>query len=335
MIIHYNFIFSDMPGVQKKLRDMSQSSDKFDFRVINLSNKPRIVSLFLAFWKGLFISPIAKTIVIRHNFIDLSLIIILIARWLFRGRTYLEHHSNHLEEFKKRGVLGRAMSFREAILLRIVQPFITGNIFVSDSIMLQLKNYTRKNKIIMENGINWHQVKDYRNLRQFERTDSKIKAVFVAGKFAPWHGLDLLIDAIENDKETFYREFELTIVGDIRSVKLPEKVKHVPYLPAQDLFRRLANCDLAIDSLALSRVGLTTSSSLKGKEYIALGLPIVCEGYSDERYQAFSYIFDGNFGRIRKWYNELDMGGLASTSLDLARHKYDWKVVLNKLAERL
>ena len=58
MIIHYNLFFE---ARCKKLRDMSQSSDKFDFRVINLSNKPRIVSLFSAFWKGLFISPIAKT----------------------------------------------------------------------------------------------------------------------------------------------------------------------------------------------------------------------------------------------------------------------------------
>ena len=63
--------------------------------------------------------------------------------------------------------------------------------------MLQLKNYTRKNGLLWKT-VNWHQVKDYRNLRKFERTDTKIKAVFV-WKICSWHGLDLLIDAIEND----------------------------------------------------------------------------------------------------------------------------------------
>jgi glycosyltransferase involved in cell wall biosynthesis len=335
MIIHYNFIFSDMPGVQKKLKDMSKSTDKFHFRVIDLSDAPRFISLFLAFWKGFFISPTAEKIIIRHNFVDFSLLFLLLLRCVLRRKTYLEHHSNHLTEFRRRGVFGRAMSARETILLRVVQPFITGNIFVSDSVLQQLQRYVGKNNIIMENGINWPQVAGYRDLRKFGHTDGKIRTIFVAGKFAQWHGLDILINAIKDDEEAFSRKFELTIVGDVSNYKLPENVRHIPYLSPHDLYLCLADCDLAIDSLALSRLGLTTSSSLKGKEYIALGLPILCESYSNDKYRAFSYLFDGDFARIANWHNELDMDRLSSVSLDLAKHDYDWKIVLNKLAERL
>lgn len=99
------------------------------------------------------------------------------------------------------------------------------------------------------------------------------KLIFVASRFADWHGLDLLLDSVEKSDA----EFELYLVGEVpareraRAGRDPRVVCTGLRSPAE--IRELAaSCDLGISTLALYRNGMTQAATLKVREYLALGL---------------------------------------------------------------
>lgn len=324
-----------MVGVRNKLLDMSTNSGDINFIIYDFSFFPKIIARFLGFWKGLFISPFTEKIIIRHTFVDVSLVILLIFRFILRNETYLEHHSDHLKEFKLRGRFGYLMSLREYLLLQLIQPLITGNIFLSKSIQKSLSSIAHKKPVFMENGVNWKLIKSYRRVRVKRTSLEKIKLIFVAGKFAPWHGLSSILEAIDLDRGFFTENFELTVIGEIPYDIQLECVKHHEQLSKPELFQLLQSADIAIDSLELSRLGLTTSSSLKAKEYIAFGLPIICEYPSRCDYIEYSNKFDGSFQTIKNWFESIDFDELDRTSRSIAEQHLDWFIILKNLVKDL
>ncbi|HBO36437.1 MAG: hypothetical protein VB088_15260 [Sphaerochaeta sp.] len=118
-----------------------------------------------------------------------------------------------------------------------------------------------------------------------ENAETEIHAIMVAN-FASWHGLDKLIDGmIKYYSELPKRRFILHIVGggkaveeEINKVKgsniIENVIFHGPLWGASlhDIYNRVT---LAIDICDIDEHGIFISSSLKTREYVAKGLPVV------------------------------------------------------------
>jgi glycosyltransferase involved in cell wall biosynthesis len=111
--------------------------------------------------------------------------------------------------------------------------------------------------------------------------DENVQVVGVASQ-AIWHGYDRFIEGM-----SIYPKSNVIfhIVGDgpslielkslVQRLNLTDNVIFHGRLDGEELNHLLLNMDCGIDSLARHRVGVTHNSSLKAKEYLAYGLPVV------------------------------------------------------------
>lgn len=111
--------------------------------------------------------------------------------------------------------------------------------------------------------------------------NNDVQVVGVASQ-ALWHGYDRFIEGMSTEKNS---NITFHIVGDgptLNELKLLTKrlelTKNVIFhgrLDGYELNNLLLDMDCGIDSLGRHRVGITHNSSLKAKEYLAYGLPVV------------------------------------------------------------
>lgn len=104
----------------------------------------------------------------------------------------------------------------------------------------------------------------------------------------PVHGYDRFIRSLAHYyKEGGRREIVFHIVGDgpgpelrkyidlVKEYNLSERVVFEGRLTGDKLYSLYDKCDLAIEVFAAFRKGLETSSSLKSREYLSVGIPII------------------------------------------------------------
>lgn len=147
----------------------------------------------------------------------------------------------------------------------------------------------------ISNGVNLNAIKPRKPSRPFGEV---INMIF-AGFFGPWHGVDLLIEGLQN----YYanggmRNIVIHLAGGgnlieelktlVESKSLSRHVVFHGVMDREALDDLYDECTLAVDSLALHRRGEDTlSSSLKSREYLAKGIPSVYAGkidvYLDEK----------------------------------------------------
>ena len=103
------------------------------------------------------------------------------------------------------------------------------------------------------------------------------RLVFVGHPHTPWHGVDHLESIAAG-----HPDWRIDIIGpgpDEVSAATPNVTAHGPLAPAE--YRQLlVHADVAIGSLALYRAGISEASTLKVREYLAAGLPVIV-GYRD------------------------------------------------------
>jgi glycosyltransferase involved in cell wall biosynthesis len=97
------------------------------------------------------------------------------------------------------------------------------------------------------------------------------RLVFVGTGDAPWHGVDKLCMLA-----TIRTDWQIDIVGmrNPRAVSHPNITWHGP-LERGDVLPILARADVGIGTLALHRKSMEEASSLKVREYLAVGLPVI------------------------------------------------------------
>ena len=118
-----------------------------------------------------------------------------------------------------------------------------------------------------------------------------------------WHGYDRLLRAIEAFSARADRAFDvhLTLVGQgpaldglralSASLGLNDRVVFcgtVTGAPLRDLY---AQSHLAVSSLGLHRIGLSTASVLKAREYCAIGIPFIASGHDPDFPTALDFRF--------------------------------------------
>ena len=117
--------------------------------------------------------------------------------------------------------------------------------------------------------------------------------IIVVARFERWHGLDRLISGTINyfKGDSLERNVVLHVVGTgsvIEALKREVENSHFErsivfhgYCGKEELNEIYDKCSLAVESLGFHRIGLTTSSTLKSREYLAKGIPFVCANATD------------------------------------------------------
>lgn len=141
-----------------------------------------------------------------------------------------------------------------------------------------------------KNGIDLEETKRRNCLSAAKKRDSL--HLFCAAYFDYWHGIDrLLYGMLRYYKRGGKRRIVLHLAGQGPAVPKLKAIAGSKYLQGNVFFHghldtdgldKLYNgCDLAIESLGCHRKDVPVSSTLKSREYLAKGIPIVYSGEID------------------------------------------------------
>ena len=194
----------------------------------------------------------------------------MFAGWFRRVVTV--HHTFEIEESAQAGGLkGRLKAAIERHLGARTLARCSGLIAVTAEIAAyeQARLQRRLPALVVANGIDL----SAQALAGDERGGVP-KLLFVASRFAAWHGLDLLLDAVGQSST----EFELYLVGELPDAERQRalsdaRITCTGYLAPTAITALMGRCDLGISTLALARKGMREACTLKAREYLGGGLP--------------------------------------------------------------
>ena len=127
--------------------------------------------------------------------------------------------------------------------------------------------------IVSPNSIN---LADYTTLKKKTERNAAIGLLFLGSPSQSWHGLDSVLQLAEQ----LGPEFHIHIVGPERQGESVSNVTWHGFLDRPDYQEIAASCAAGIGSLGLYKYKMNEASTLKVREYIAMGLPILL-GYLD------------------------------------------------------
>lgn len=133
-----------------------------------------------------------------------------------------------------------------------------------------------------------------------EKKDDVIHLIAVAS-LTFYHGYDRVIEGMRNYYQNGHakQEVKFTLIGDgpvldgykklVEAYQLADKISLVGSKKQYELAPYFDQANIGIDSLGRHRSGVVYNSSLKGKEYLAKGLPIVSGVKTDLDNRDFPY----------------------------------------------
>ncbi len=314
----YVFVFSEMHGVKKKYAALVDDfqSHGIDVEVNSYASKKFNIQRLMHFFRPLFMSWIEEKVIVRHTFFDPFLMFFLFFRWITGRKTFLEHHSDHVAELRNRGFFGVFASIIEKYSCNLIGSLIHGHICVSLAVLnSQKKIFSRsENFNVIENGVSFTP-KDLRSNYKEKKEVGLKKIIFVASEFCHWHGLEKILYTYSQEKPLI----QLVVVGkcaeNIKN-KYPMVIFEGRILDSKKLNNLVCGSDICIDSLNLSSLGLTISSSIKAKEYIALGKPILGEFVSDSEWEKYTFLYDDSFSfrKLAEWYANINLREIENAS---------------------
>ena len=230
-------------------------------------------------------------VIMRHMEFDIFSVIF---SWFVPNRIHI-HHSKEIEELKLRRnnwkgkIASKVEKFTGGIAVRNASAILT----VSKDLMQYQRTIRKLSKDFpifhFPNGII---VKNTPILKEVIHNDYSIEIGFIADRFHPWHGLDLLLDSCKNYlRKDLNRRLVFHLIGKIDNNYLNQikiinqcngKIKFKTYgtLKQKEYWKIFCSCNIGIGSLAMYRNGLTDGCTLKVREMLAMGLPIF-SGHKD------------------------------------------------------
>ncbi len=173
-----------------------------------------------------------------------------------------------------------------------------GFVFVTNELS-KSKNFTKYKKpyTVIANGIDT----DYFNNSIREVSNKpKIRFVFIGSPNQPWHGLDKILELAKK-----LPDYTFNIIGQdnkLLNKKLNNVVFH-GYLPLYKAKEVIQNSDIGISSLSIHIKNMNEACSLKTRQYIAQGLPIIV-GYDDTDFIGKDLNFVLNIGNYENNVND-------------------------------
>lgn len=218
---------------------------------------------------------------------------------------FLVHHT--LEEAElavKPGLIALLRRYSEKCIGRLSLRKTCGLVGVTNEILEYeacrsgLKNVRG---YVYPNGIK------YEKQSLVDPSPADVQIIFVAKHFSPWHGLDLIISAAGEVTD----HFVIHLVGNVSesdkiSLGLDDRFICHGTRSAVEIKEIAKHCCLGMSSFALGRIGMLEASTLKVREYLALGLPVYA-GYKDVFPPDFKYYRQGkaNLGEILAYATEM------------------------------
>lgn len=213
----------------------------------------------------------------------------LLFSWFVRNRATV-HHAKEIQELLliRPGLPGRLASWLERHAGAVAVKTAAAIIGVTDDIRryeLAVRDVNKPSHVY-PNGINFTEFQALAD----ERSPTFVNAAFICERFAPWHGLDLLIEAARPRKASQQQpRMKIHLIGRLSDAQIDQVrasndiddifVMH-GLLQTHEYEQVLAACDIGIGSLAMFREGLQEGATLKVREYLAMGLPVF-SGHKD------------------------------------------------------
>ena len=152
-------------------------------------------------------------------------------------------------------------------------------------------------------------------------TSSNVVHVLIVAFLQAYHGVDKIIKACKEYYSTGgTRNVQFHIVGEgpvykelvaqTNKERMDDHIHFYGKLSGKELFDVFDKCELGISSLSNKEIGVTCSSTLKSKEYLAKGLPIISDTMLDvfvDKPKYFFYIVekDFNLDELLKFYDSV------------------------------
>lgn len=369
-ILHLNYLPSAIVLKDKKIKDMAEAARKIDidfqFVILNttIEKSDKNLSYIKIQFPGNRLLKVIAQKLFRYRYIekyaDLGKYDKVILRYplafgfglkrfykKYGQKIFTEHHTNEGAELLKIGsfpILGRAFSWYENYRKGSILKKCRGVIGVTDEIRQhELSFCPTLASHTMSNGINVESVKPS---KQKETRNDQLNIIFLAARFAPWHGLDYAIQGLRQYSGS--TPILLHVVGNINHIsnlieftdRKNAKIKFHGELHGDELDAIFEQVDLGISSLGIHRVGLEEASVLKSREYFARALPFVY-AYSDsdlteeEGYALRVHVKETNylnFEELVNFFNSTKQIPELSNIMRMeAIQKIDWAAKLERL----
>lgn len=198
--------------------------------------------------------------------------------------------------------------------------------------------------IKVSNGIDCNQIK--------VRTYNKRKgyAMIAIGKWRNWHGLDRLIKGLANYNGD--ADIKLDIVGDgpelnrlkklVQEKQLIDRVFFHGVYVGEKLNQLFNQSDIGVGTLGLFRKGVKIDSSLKNREYIARGLPIILSSTDVDIESDLSFVCkvpndesDIDIKMIETFLDGLDIDDTILKTRSFAENHLSWNSKMKSLVKEL
>lgn len=225
-------------------------------------------------------------VLIRHMPFDIYSVLF---SWLIDNRVTV-HHSKEVSELRliREGWKGKLAS--------VIEDKVGGALLKRNKAILGVTGEIAEYEVgrtglnipsfIYPNGISYSDVAVLSDNR-----DKKVCNVFfMCGKFSRWHGLDIVLNAVMKHKPlNSEKPIVLHLVGDLLSDQivtiesntfLANVCKVYGQANAEQYTEILSACDVGLGSFALFRKDLQEAATLKVREMLACGVPVI-SGHKD------------------------------------------------------
>ncbi|KAA0889513.1 glycosyltransferase family 4 protein [Pusillimonas sp. ANT_WB101] len=289
------------------------------------------ISIRIAYLRWLRAQTDVDVYVLRYSVHDpFQLFFIMLSR----KPVYLVHHTMEIAELQSKGtLLGRLRAAADTLIGKQALRRAAGIVGVTQELCEYEKSRipaVDKPTFVYPNGVR------YQDNALLDTRGEIPELLFVANDFESWHGLDYLLDDLENTS----RNFRLHLVGNVfpsdLGLCLADSRVIIHGLRSPEDIRDIAGrCWLGLTSFALFRKGMQEACTLKVREYLMLGLPVY-SGHQD--------VFPAEYPHYRKGpaqlsaiveYADSVRGTSRETVSASARPYIDKGIILSKLAKKL
>lgn len=243
---------------------------------------------------------------------------------------FFEHNTKELSELylnRNKWHDSKFVWWFERIFGRLCLKHASGIVGVTNEIVkYELKRLgDKKPNLVIGNGI------DDDSINQ-KNTNAKqqYQGVFLIGSYNDWHGLDLVPKLIMQSKE----RVQISIVGQIPlEIKTSIGNKNITYkdkvLPSE-LSSYLKNFDFGVGTLALERKNMVEAVSLKTRDYLKNGLPVILN-YLDTDVKDMKGVFYWNIKQENVLALISFLDNKQTLSVEMVKHQIGMKSKMIKL----
>lgn len=310
----FAFLYSGQLGIMRQVHTLRSSAERLDipldYTVFTVSvNASRLLKLIRMAQYALTILlqlPAKSYVILRYNPYDPFLLLLAI---LFRSRLHIVFHTLVEKEIASNSAIRLISDLLLKASLSVSGPLIAVTNEIGQAYSRYGKSYicmpnSIENLSLLDQSISSNSIREH--YFSIPLTADVPQFVFIANRFSPWQGLDILFNSVSSATQSF----KIHIVGNTMNQSSDDTrlIFHGTLDPAS-LNSVYACCSVGLSCFALYRKGMKEACPLKVREYLSYGLPVYA-GHLD--------IFPSSFPFYR--VGEPDMSAILSYYTDIKKY---------------